>query len=240
MIWPVGRSIHCGRFRLWGVRTRWTVEAGTPRIGPIRAGPSLRSRRSSQMRFSMSVGVRCGVVRGRLARSYSPASPSAHQRRTHLWAVVREMPISSATWATGPAGADPVDHEPSAVDGEPGVGMGQRDLCCGTAVTTLPGLGAAVGASALDVFSCGEWWGSGDRGGAGVMAPFTSGCGLAFFSGTSMTKSRRGGVHGRRSALRTVSWVWCVPTGAGAVRGRVSLIRMFQVGSRSLAMSSGW
>ncbi|GAA4551749.1 hypothetical protein GCM10023192_79820 [Amycolatopsis samaneae] len=97
----LGRSNQRRRFRLWRVGTRWTVEVGSPRIGPILAGPTFRSRRSSQMRASMSAGVRWGVVRGRLGRSYRPASPSAFQRRTHLWAVAREMPISSATWAMG-------------------------------------------------------------------------------------------------------------------------------------------
>ncbi len=67
----------------------------------ILAGPSLRSRRSRQTSASVVAGVRCGVVRGRLGRSCRPASPSARQRRTHLWAVVREIPISAAMCATG-------------------------------------------------------------------------------------------------------------------------------------------
>lgn len=53
--------------------------------------------------------VRCGVLRGWLERPYRPASPSARQRRTHLWAVVRELPISAATCATGrPACTRPI------------------------------------------------------------------------------------------------------------------------------------
>ncbi len=71
----MGRSIRRSRFRPWRVRTRCTVEAGIPRIGPMRAGPSFRSRRSAHIRASVSVGVRCGVVRGRLVRSYAPPRP---------------------------------------------------------------------------------------------------------------------------------------------------------------------
>ena len=46
-------------------------------------------------------GALLRVVNGLLERSARPASPSARHRRTHLWAVAREMPISAATWATG-------------------------------------------------------------------------------------------------------------------------------------------
>lgn len=65
------------------VATFSAVDFGRPRTGPIRAGPSLRDRCSSQTRSSSAAGVRCGVVNGLLERSARPASPSARHRRTH-------------------------------------------------------------------------------------------------------------------------------------------------------------
>ena len=45
------------------------VEAGRPRIGPIRAGASLWACRSRQTLRLIAAAVRCGVLRGRLERS---------------------------------------------------------------------------------------------------------------------------------------------------------------------------
>lgn len=67
----------------------------------MRAGPSLRSCRTRQIRPATAAVVRCGVLWDRLDRPCRPTAPSARRRRSHLWAVARELPISAATCATG-------------------------------------------------------------------------------------------------------------------------------------------
>lgn len=98
---PVPSGEHCaGRPVLARPRVQgsWRAFPGSDRCVRGRVCVRAIARRcGSRRRWG------CGAVwsGGRLERSYRPASPSARQRRTHLWAVAREMPISSATWATG-------------------------------------------------------------------------------------------------------------------------------------------
>ena len=84
MICSVGRSRRGRRFRPWRATVRWVVEAGRPRIGPIRTGPSLRSWRRPQTWASAAAGVRRGGVCGRLERLCRPCSPLARQRYPYL------------------------------------------------------------------------------------------------------------------------------------------------------------
>lgn len=94
----MGRSSHANLDSPWRASTRCTVDAATPTIPPIRAGPNRRARRNPTIRASTSGGVRRGCDRATDERSISPAGPCACQRRH---AVVRDTPICAATWATG-------------------------------------------------------------------------------------------------------------------------------------------
>ncbi len=59
MIWPVDR-FQLSRISPWRVSTRGSAEAGTPRIGSIRAEPSFRSRCNAHT--SASERARCGAI----------------------------------------------------------------------------------------------------------------------------------------------------------------------------------
>ncbi|KUN75930.1 hypothetical protein AQJ64_40365 [Streptomyces griseoruber] len=48
-------------------------------------------------RAGVSTATRCHREPDRGERTERPASPSARQRRIHLWAVARETPLSAAT-----------------------------------------------------------------------------------------------------------------------------------------------
>src|SRR5215207_6583555 len=67
---PVGRSMTASRLRPSRQRTRWTVEAGRATSATIRAGPSLRTRRSRAISASTLVGRRLGWVWAVLGRSW--------------------------------------------------------------------------------------------------------------------------------------------------------------------------
>jgi hypothetical protein len=102
----VGRSRSRSRLIPSRTSTRCTPDALT--VTPwerssaaIRAGPSLRSRRSRSMRPWTSGGTWPGLCAGRLERSTSPACPYARQRRCHLDRHWRDTPASAATWARG-------------------------------------------------------------------------------------------------------------------------------------------
>jgi hypothetical protein len=76
---------------------RHTVDAGTPVIIEILAGPILRDRRIEHTRSSTRRLVRFGDRTGRDERSTSPASPSMSHRFHHFDPVALEIPISAAT-----------------------------------------------------------------------------------------------------------------------------------------------
>src|SRR5690606_21435937 len=81
------------------LRTPYTVDACMPSSQAIRCGPAPSSRRRRQIASTTCSARACGVRRGRLERSRSPASPSALNRFHHLATVLRETPCASATWA---------------------------------------------------------------------------------------------------------------------------------------------
>jgi hypothetical protein len=73
---PTGWPVHDGQpVEAQPARTRWTVEAGRPTSASIRAGPSLRTRRSRAISASTLVGRRLGCVWAVLGRSCRPAGP---------------------------------------------------------------------------------------------------------------------------------------------------------------------
>jgi hypothetical protein len=50
------------------------------------------------------------------------------QRRSHLWAVTREIPISGGDMRDRATCADTLDQQPPAVNGQPGITVGHEDL----------------------------------------------------------------------------------------------------------------
>lgn len=98
-----GRPCGTSRSRLnpRRLRTRCTVEGGSPSSGPRRSGPYRHSARAARISASCAALRRRGDRCGRELRSARPASPSARYRRTHLYAVARLIPSCSATCAAG-------------------------------------------------------------------------------------------------------------------------------------------
>ncbi len=78
-------------------RMRVIVRSAAPVTAAIRAGPARNRRRASTTARSVSGATRPGEEWGREDRSSKPYQPSRSQRRTHLYTVSRDTPISRAT-----------------------------------------------------------------------------------------------------------------------------------------------
>lgn len=81
----------------------WIADAYSATVDELAAHPAVRRIEAATVPDSPARRWRassCAITQ-RLERSNSPGSPSAGHRQTHLWAVAREIPIPSATCATG-------------------------------------------------------------------------------------------------------------------------------------------